>query len=72
MLYGMTLQQCAFDYVTCLNRPPNAWNQNYSERTGIVSHYWLIKICEYFGEDHAMGAIDQAFINEQEKRENKK
>ena len=58
----MNLHQCAMDYVTCLDKAPNAWGQNYSHKANMVSHHWLITICEFFGKNKTMDAIDAAFI----------
>ena len=62
LLKGMNLNQCAMDYVTCLDKAPNAWGQNYSNKAQMVSHYWLISICQFFGKYKALAAIDAAFL----------
>ena len=59
-LYGMTFEECVQDYVDCLNKAPNGWGQNYSEKAGfMLSHNWLITISERFGKEKTDKEIDR-------------
>lgn len=65
-LYGMTFEECVLDYVTCLSEAPNGWGQNFSKKTGLISHIWLGKIYRHFGEERSQKAMAEYFAKNKE------